>query len=138
MHSIGKIFDVLSVIIICACFMVDIIFLDDTVRETIWILLIEILRVTYLLLAAVISERYYWGKKEGSVFNQPCFGKVKSVSYDAVEYFTIERAEQKNFSACSGCRGYLIILCWYILGAGQPDVSSDHKFLSIYVIGVYL
>ena len=90
MHSISKIFDVLSVITICACFMVDIFFLDDTVRETIWILLIEISWVTCLLLAAVISERYYWGEKEGSIFNQPCFGKVKSVSYDAVEYFTIE------------------------------------------------
>lgn len=84
----------------CACFVVDFIFLDDIVRETIGILLVEILWVVCLLLAAVISERYYWGEKEGSIFNRPCFGKVKSVSYDAVEYFTIEGSGDVRLHLC--------------------------------------
>mgnify|MGYP004529864407 FL=1 len=100
MHSISQIFDVLSVITICACFVVDFIFLDDAVRESIWILLIEILWVICLLLAAVIFDRYYWGEKGGSIVNRPCFGKAKSVSYDAVEYFTIEGSGDVRLHLC--------------------------------------
>ena len=100
MHCISKIFNVLSVITICACFVVDFIFLDDVVRETIGILLVEILWVVCLLLAAVIFDRYYWGEKEGSIVNHPCFGKVKSVNYDAVEYFTIEGSGDVRLHLC--------------------------------------
>ena len=100
MRSISKLFDVLSVITICACFVVDFIFLDDAVRESIWILLIEIIWVICLLLAAMISDRYYWGEKEGSLVNQPCFGQEKSVNYDAVEYFTIEGSGDVRLNLC--------------------------------------
>lgn len=127
MHGISKIFDVLAVVTICACFVVDFIFLDDTARETIWILLIEILWVVCLLLAAVISDRYYWGEKEGSLFNQPCFGKAKNVSYDAVEYFTIEGSGDVRLNLCGQSN--------IILPSMDKEMTT---YLQNYLIGKHL